>query len=285
MTEKGPVLIFGGKGYLASHFYRHFSGIDGGVVLAETDVTQLHKVNAILNAFKPRAVINAAAKTHGWGKANIAGCEVSPWAKQQTRRVNTNGAGIVAYMCAEHGAYLVHISTGSIFQGDNGGKGFLETSLPAPTSHYASTKLQGDGLVAARRVGAILRIQMPVSADEHPRNLITKLAGAKQVMDLRNSITSVPSLLSVIERMLEKRAIGIFNVVNPGPVSHPEIVDWYCDIVDSAHRGQYEVIAGTAESCVLSTEKLERIGIHLPCAEQAIKDCLRSYPIDNTPLA
>lgn len=281
MSQRGPVLIFGGEGYLARHFCRYFSEISGGAVLAKTDVTQLKDVEKMMDLVKPAVVINAAGKTHGWGKANISGCEVNGEAKRQTWLVNTLAAAIVADACVKYGAYLVHISTGSIFQGDNEGKGFSETSVPTPTSWYAQTKVQGDGLVEERGVGAILRIQMPVSADEHPRNLITKLAGFKGVMDLKNSITVVPDLLSVVEQMFEKRPKGIFNVVNPCPTSHAEIVDWYCDLVDPEHRDEYSVVEGTVERCVLVTDKLESIGIQLPCAEWAIKECLRRYP---TPL-
>lgn len=278
MTQTGPVVIFGGKGYLANHFYRYFSQISADVVLADTDVTQLKDVRKKLDEVKPSVVINAAGKTHGWGKTNIAGCEVSGEAIRQTWFVNTLAADIVAWACAERGIYLIHISTGSVFQGNNEGKGFSETSKPTPTSWYARTKVQGDGLVEARRAGAILRIQMPISADQHPRNLITKLAGATRVMDLRNSVTVVSSLLSVVEQVIHDRPVGIFNVVNPGAVSHPEIVGWYCDIVDPTHRSAFEVVEGTAESCVLSTQKLESIGIRLPCAEIAIKECLQRYP-------
>lgn len=273
------ILVFGGNGYLGRQISEHYRA---AVFTPEVDISDQNQINSVMNIIHPDVVINAAARTHGRKTQNARGCEEAP---DLTYSANVLGANNVAEAARRVGGYLVHLSTGTIFRGDNSGRGFAETDQPLnqrELSLYYQTKIMGDDLVKFADVGSILRIQMPLGSQPHPRNLITKLASAETVYSIRNSIITVPSLLKALDGVIESRLKGIYHVVNPWPVRISDIARWYREIVDP-HRPEYTV-ANAQEAaavgyfeCVLSTAKLAAAGIRLPPAEVAIKECLRGY--------
>ena len=127
---------------------------------------------------------------------------------------------------------------------------------------------------------------MPVDSMPYERNLITKLAAYPKIIDVENSITIVDNLLFATRELIDKKEIGIFNIVNPGPIRHRDIMSLYKDIVNPDHK--YELISleelekqglvKTGRSnCILDTRKLERAGVHLRPAEEAVTQCLKEY--------
>jgi dTDP-4-dehydrorhamnose reductase len=276
--NKGPkVLIFGRSGYLARAYSRYFSSS----VLSKADITNSKEIRHAIQESRPDVVINVAAKTRGAQHNSTRGCEESPELIEITRKVNSEGAGLVAQECSGLGIYLVHLSTGSIFQGDNHGDGFREDDTPTPIGHYAQMKVEGEQRVLRANAGAVLRIQMPVSGQPHQRNLITKLENAQDIMSIRTSITVVPDLLYATRCVIEQRLMGIYHVVN-SPATNPiEIMCWYCSLVNPRHPfknvSHQEAMRRGYYDCVLSTTKLEAKGIVLPSTEQAVKACLEEY--------
>src|SRR5207244_563677 len=77
-----------------------------------------------------------------------------------------------------------------------------------------------------------LRIRMPVSSDIHSHNLITKLTRFAKVVNIPNCLTVLDDLVPLIPRMVINGLSGIYNFVNPGVISHNEILDMYKKYVD-----------------------------------------------------
>src|SRR6478609_6807514 len=107
------VLIFGGRGYVGRHFLSSYPG----ATVADTAVADRAAVAAALDASRPDVVVNCAGKT---GRPNVDWCEDH---KPETLRANVTGALIVLEECLARGAYLVHLSSGCIYEGDKGGAG------------------------------------------------------------------------------------------------------------------------------------------------------------------
>lgn len=268
------VLIFG-VGWLGNK-YKEYLKAD----LHPADITDKQAVAKALNEYKPKVVINAAGQT---GRPNIDWCEEH---KAETVEGNITGPLVLLKSCLDKNISLVHLSSGCIFNGASPKpSGFTEEDEPNPVSFYAWSKTMADNVLKKFPV-LVLRLRMPIDKESNPRNLINKLAGYKKIIDVNNSVTIVDDLLLATKELINNRQTGIFNIVNPGPVRHQDILKWYKEIVDPQHN--YELItieqmeidglAKTGRSnCILDSSKLKNAGVHLKPAEVRIKECLREY--------
>ena len=166
------------------------------------------------------------------------------------------------------------------------GLSWKEYDFANPVSYYSKTKYAADLALADMPNVAIVRLRMPMDSVPGPRNTITKLASYRKVIDVTNSITVVDDLMKVIAGIIEKRATGIFHAVNPGPVSHREILSLYRENVDPTHSCEFisddELVAsGLAakprSNCILSSKRLADLGLHMRPAKEALRDAMIVY--------
>jgi len=117
---------------------------------ADLDVTDREAVRGALagapRADRPTAVVHCAAYTA------VDGAEAEP---ELAERVNRDGAANVAAAAAEAGAWLVHVSTDYVFDGD--------ARVPYPPDHpaaprcvYGRTKLEGERAALASSPSALV---------------------------------------------------------------------------------------------------------------------------------
>src|SRR5262249_47414033 len=129
----------------------------------------------------------------------------------------------------------VHLSSGCIYAGDNGGRGFSEEDPPNfAGSFYARTKAWADQALLEFPV-LQLRLRMPFDGRPEERNLIMKLRAYRRVLDAPNSLAHVPDVLGAAAALIRRRAVGTYNVVNPGTISPYEVMRLYRQVVDPAH--------------------------------------------------
>ena len=281
------ILIFG-PGWLGHKYGDFFHDKDGYEAnIWRTDIASRADVAADLYHYKPSVVINTAGKT---GRPNIDWCESH---REETWRSNVEGPKNLAELCAANGVYLVHLSSGCIFNGISPDPdGWTEDDAPNPVSFYTETKVAGDDIVRQYPV-LILRIRMPVDKYPSERNLISKLARYPKIINVLNSVTVIDDLLDTTLKLIEARRTGIYNIVNEGPITHQEIMSDYVRIVDPMHCYElisveelYEqglVITGRS-NCILSTDKLKKEGIVLPNSMARIRMCLEEYKNHLKPL-
>lgn len=259
---------------------RRFQTLYPNAVLSVVDIADHAAVSAELDAVKPDIVINTAGRT---GTPNVDWCEDH---KLETLRANVEGPLVLLEACAKRGIYFVHLSSGCIYEGDNGGRGFTEEDTPNFSgSFYSRTKLWSDQMlkdVADEAKVLILRLRMPFDASDDPRNLLMKLKKYSTVLETKNSITSIDDFLAVSKQLIEKRKTGVYNIVNPGLMSPFEIMTKYKEIVDPSHQFaklKLEDLGGVVKAgrsnCLLSVEKLEAEGIALRSIQQAVEETMR----------
>jgi 3,5-epimerase/4-reductase len=225
----------------------------------------------------PEFVINCAGET---GRPNVDWCEDN---KQKTFDGNVLLSLNLAKACEEAGTKLVHMGTGCVYVGDNNGKGFSEEDEPNfGGSFYSQTKMISESLLKDYDV-LQLRIRMPIDSAPGPRNFITKITNYKQIIDIKNSMTVIDDLLTVGKGLIEKNKTGVYNVVNPEPMSHSEILEMYKEIVDP--NFSYEIISleelhkmtkAKRSNCVLNTTKLE-CEIKIPTLKKQLSDIMVQY--------
>ncbi len=267
------ILIFGGNGYLGGKLKEIYPD----AVTPKVDIADPIAIRALFDQEQPDIVINAAGKT---GKPNVDWCEDH---KEETVRSNVTGPLVLLDECMKRQIYLVHIGSGCIYSGCKEG-GYTEEDEPNFTgSFYSLTKAMSDRLLKPFPV-LQLRIRMPFDGTRSPRNLLTKLVGYQRVLDEKNSITYMPDFYMALQKLIEKRATGIYNVINPDSVSPYEIMMRYKHEIDPSHECERlevtklsEVVRAARSNCVLSGKKLEKEGIFMQPSSEALAEAFRHF--------
>lgn len=272
-------LIFGRNSWLGQKIANTLTKSGHTVLISQVDITNLADVRQEIKAHNVDAVINSAGRA---GNPNIDWCEDH---KAETLASNTVGPINILTACLESGKYMVHLGSGCIFDNAGYDTPVTEETKASPPSFYSYTKFWADEVLKNFPV-LILRLRMPSDADINPRNLITKLSKYPKIIDVQNSMTVVDDFLVAFQQLTDKRKIGIYNIVNPGVITHKEIMAMYTELVDQTHK--YEMIPaqdlqrlGLAKAgrsnCVLSTDKLTKEGIHLRPVKEAMRDVMQKY--------
>jgi len=266
-------LIFG-NGYLGKQFDQALksSVISSIYIKSEQDVLQEIKKH------QPEWIINCAGAT---GRPNIDWCEDN---KEKTFTSNVLMPLMIARACFEKKVKMLHLGSGCVYTGDNEGKGFSEDD-PSNFggSFYSKTKALSEDMLKDYNV-LQLRLRMPIDNDlDSPRNFIRKILNYKKVINIENSMTIVNDLIHVAEYLMKKNSTGIYNVANPGPMTHKQILDLYKEIVDPKFTYTiisldqlHEMTKAKRSNCILNTKKLEK-EIKLPTLKDQITKIFKEY--------
>ncbi len=262
------VVLFGSKGYLGTQFLSLYPN----AVCPSVDIADVSAVSAILDAEKPDLVINAAGKT---GRPNVDWCEDH---KEETIHANVTGPLVLLEACRSRGIYWVHLSSGCIYTGDNGGEGYTEDDVPNFTgSFYSRSKIWSEQMLKEFPDVLILRLRMPFDDSTNDRSLLMKIRKFSKVNEVPNSLTYLPDFLKAAAVLIDRRKSGIYNIVNPGMMSPYDIIESYKKIVDPSHAAERlhaadlaSVSKAARSNCMLSTAKIEAEGIQLLPIKEAV---------------
>lgn len=132
-------------------------------------------------------------------------------------------------------------------------------------SSYSTVKGYTDRLMHLFPNVLNVRIRMPITADYNPRNFITKILKYKKICSVQNSMSVLPELLPIMVNMAEKGRTGTINLVNPGTISHNEILYLYKLYIDPTFtwsnftiEEQQKVLAAGRSNNHLDTTALEK---------------------------
>lgn len=232
----------------------------------------------------PTAVINCAAYVAG-GRVDY--CEDD---KPTTIAANLLLPVRLADACCASGATLIHVSTGCLFNGDNGGKGYSETDEPhlsfrTQCGTYVGSKELAERVISSYGPAYICRIRLPFDEFDHHRNYLSKLQRYPKVVRATNSISHRGDFVKAVLDLYESRAPhGTYNVTNPGAVDSA----WICERI-KRFLGPREFefwdndeflksVARTPKSnCKLDVSKLLSTGVRMRCVEDAIIDSLKKW--------
>lgn len=269
-------LVWGGKtGWIGQKVMGLLQHAAGGVSSC-VHATQVRLQNAAdvaseLDRFNPTRVVNCAGVT---GRPNVDWCETH---QAETTATNVIGACILAKECAARGIHLTNFSTGCIYEYDAehpvGGPGFTETDEPNFTaSFYSRTKVHAEKLIHGAWDGHVLtlRVRMPIDSQAGPRDFVTKIASYAKVVNVPNSMTVLDDMLPHAITLATRRVTGVLNFVNPGVLSHNEVLELYKEHVNPEFtwtnfslQEQARIIAAPRSNNALDTARLQSaLGVH-----------------------
>ena len=125
-----------------------------------------------------------------------------------------------------------------------------------------------------------VRIRMPITNDINcNRNFINKIINYKKICSMNNSMTVLPDLLPLLIDMIIKKEIGTINLVNPGYISHNEILELYKEIKNPGFiwenmtiEEQNQLLLSERSNNILNTEKLQNLYPDVKDIKTSIKD-------------
>ncbi len=280
-------LLYGGAGWIGQQFQH--SLLRAGHIISQSPhrLDDTAQVRDELVRLRPDRVVCLVGRTHGGGIATIDYLE-QPGKLVENVRDNLYAPISLALLCKELGIHMTYFGTGCIFEYDAAhpqgtANGFGEQDLPNFFgSSYSVVKGFTDRLMHLLEASTLnVRIRMPIVAEMHPRNFITKITRYAKVCSVPNSMTVLPTLLPSLIRVIEAGETGTLNLTNPGTISHNEILEMYRDIVDPAFKWenftveeQNAVLASRRSNNLLDTSRLEQLCPEVPEIHAAVRAAL-----------
>ena len=149
-------------------------------------------------------------------------------------------------------------------------------------SNYSIVKGFTDTLM--KQTNALnLRIRMPITDEVHPRNFITKITNYEKICSVPNSMTVLNDMIPFSIEMMQDGIVGTYNMVNPGCISHNEILQEYKNIVDNTftwknftEEEQNEILLSGRSNNWLSETKLLNCKKSVPDIHTSVRNMLHS---------
>lgn len=187
------------------------------------DLTNPAGMQAAIEAFKPTAIVNAAAYT---------AVDAAEDDEENATAINAGGAAALAKIAAGLGVPFIHISTDYVFNGEKDGA-YIEDDTVAPQGAYGRSKLAGEKAVMAANPNSIIFRTAWVYSPFGKNFLKTMLMLAKTknelgiVADQFGNPTYAPDIadailkvLNTLENSIEANTVaGIYHLTGHGDTS------------------------------------------------------------------
>lgn len=276
------VLMFGGKGWLGQQFCHYLSTHeDIELYHANARADDETAVEREINEVKPDRLVSFIGRTYGPGFNTIDYLEQKGKLVENVRD-NLYGPLVLALLAKKYNIHLTYLGTGCIFFGYPE-EGYSESDKPDFFgSSYSVVKGFTDRLMHMLDENVLnLRIRMPISSDNSPRNFITKIMTYKKICSIQNSMTVLPELLPMMIDMMKKGQVGTINMTNPGLITHNEILEMVREIINpdftwenfSLEEQSAILLAGRSNN-FLNTKKLEELYPNVSPIKDAVRKVL-----------
>ncbi|KYQ90418.1 hypothetical protein DLAC_09037 [Tieghemostelium lacteum] len=267
MQQQYKILIFGGNGWIGGKIINLLK--DNKEIEFECSQSRLENRSDIekdIDKFQPTMIINCAGVT---GRPNVDWCEDH---KIETIRSNVIGTLNLVDIASQHKIHVTNFATGCIYQYDQQhpmGSGISfneEDPYNYDGSFYSKTKAMVETLLKCYDNVLTLRLRMPISdhITNEPRNFISKIIKYQRVVNIPNSMSILYDLLPISIDMTLKGYKGIYNFVNPGVISHNEILNLYKNEIDQnftyenfSEEEQSKILKAGRSNNQLDTKKLQ----------------------------
>jgi 3,5-epimerase/4-reductase len=296
MSVNPLIIIFGANGWIGSKVYNLLVASNKRVYKARSRADDENAINQELNSFSfPNVVTHVMSfigRTHGTYEGQTIGTIdylEKPGKLVENMRDNLFSPLVLAEICKTRNIHFTYLGTGCIFDYDENhlldqvDTGFVESDKPNFFgSSYSIVKGYTDRLIQTIYNNSTLnvRIRMPITDENNPRNFITKITNYTKICSIGNSMTVLNDLLPVLIEMALNCQVGTVNLTNPGTITHNEILEMYKEIVDPhfswsnfSIEEQNAILASKRSNNCLNTKKLEGI-VSVKDIKTSVKDIM-----------
>lgn len=288
------VLLYGSTGMIGSALLKILEK-DHQVVVAKTRLNANSNLEEEIRDINPTHILNCAGIT---GRPNVDQCEEI---KEDVLETNVIGTARLGLIASKLNIHATHVSTGCIFEYDSqhpipdeswdgrGEPGFRESDKPNfDKSFYSFSKIMTENILKNLNGNLILRLRMPITDDFNPRSFITKIIKYQKVCSILNSMSVLSDLLPLVPDMMMKKLTGPLNFVNPGVVSHNQILDLYQTFVDRnftyqnfSLEEQSQILKAGRSNNALDCSRILELYPNLPHIQVSILNVIRKLAILN----
>ena len=251
---------------------------------AQLDLGNLEQLRSTLMPLKFDVLINSAAQT------NVDRCETH---RDEAFLLNAEAPRVLAEICNERGAKMIHVSTDYVFDGEKR-EPYTEEDPAEPISAYGESKRAGEERVLETNDGhLVLRVSW-VFGPDRPSFVdnILKRARENENVEAVADKFSTPTYTRDIAKMLPSffsaaSSSGILHYANAGACSWQEYAQWALDCCHSLGvpmratkigalrlRDMKNFVAKRPVHSVLSTAKYEALTKTKP---RAWRDAVAEY--------
>tara|TARA_B100000902_G_scaffold211015_1_gene200664 strand:+ start:1243 stop:3135 length:1893 start_codon:yes stop_codon:yes gene_type:complete len=293
------IIVYGGKGWIGKQFLSVLNNAGKDYVSLNTRIENTEEVEKDIEKYQPTHIISFTGRTHGSieGKkySTIDYLEQSGKLRENVRD-NLLGPILLSNLCKKNRIHYTYLGTGCIFKYDENHpyekeeNGFLEQDLPNFFgSSYSTVKGVTDQLMSKlnKETTLNLRIRMPITNIDNPRNFITKITTYEKICSIKNSMTVLPDLLPLVLDMMQHQYVGTMNLTNPGLISHNEILSLYKKYVDPnftwknfSIEEQKQILASDRSNNYLDTHRLESLYPTVKNIKDSVETILQNYVIN-----
>jgi dTDP-4-dehydrorhamnose reductase len=282
------ILVTGANGQLGNELRRlcrNFPGLE--FIFTDVDmldITNPDAVSVFMEASKPAILVNCAAFT------DVDGAEIDV---KNARKINALAPQVLAAACAMQNAFLIHISTDYVFDGEKG-EAYTEEDQTNPLSVYGSSKLEGEEKIKTVFDDFVI-IRTSWLYSEYGNNFMRKILSLGKerdsievvddqigsptyARDLANCIIDI-----IIKSILNPEAYlpGIYHYANQGTCSWAEYAKEIFELagvnceVKPVSSDKYPTKAKRPKYSVLNTTKIRSsFGIGIPNWRDSLKECI-----------
>lgn len=189
--------------------------------IEELDITSRRSAEAVFQKVNPDVVINCSAYT---------AVDKAETEKDTALKVNQKGPLVLAEKCMQYEAFLIHVSTDYVFNGE-GFKPYTENEPTKPVNFYGETKVLGEEAIQQTYNDFVI-IRTAWLYSEHGNNFVKtmlRLGKERQKIGVIDDQVGSPTYAGdlaeaigeIVKYNLEKKdfARGIYHYANEGACS------------------------------------------------------------------
>ncbi|WP_126450675.1 SDR family oxidoreductase [Sulfodiicoccus acidiphilus] len=204
-------LVLGGSGQLGLELREVLSNyevvwtyssreVPGGVKL---DVRDFNSLEDLVLRTRPDVVVNAAAFT------DVDGCETD---RERCLKVNGEAVKHLVRAARVVEAYVVHVSTDYVFDGERGN--YAEEDVPNPVNYYGLSKLVGEAYALSYDDSLVVRTSGVFRHKGYVPYALRALREGREVAAFRGyySPISARKLAQAVHELVGQRRTGVLNV-------------------------------------------------------------------------
>ncbi|XP_071490245.1 methionine adenosyltransferase 2 subunit beta-like [Diadema antillarum] len=240
--------------------------------LRKVDIRSEEEVRAVMQEFKPNAVIHAAVERRP---------DVVEVNEERAKKVNCDATEVIGKLSAEFGAYVIFISTDYVFDGTS--PPYKPSDATNPLNKYGRQKLEGEKIIrATNQNSAVLRIPIlygPLETiEESAVTILVKTIRNKDKTDLIDDVctrcpTHVQDIAVVCRQMCERwekdpaSVTQIFHWCGGELMTKYAMATTIADLFQLPHEhlrpNPVQPTGGTLrpKDCTMDRTKLEELGI------------------------